>query len=52
MTYETFPNLSNETLRTFARFGTDLSKLGYNAKRRAGAARAELETRDAAATQG
>ena len=50
MTYETFPHLSNETLRTFAKFDTDFSTLGYNAQRRAGAARAELAKRDAAAT--
>ena len=50
MTYENFPYLSNETLRDFAKFDCDINGLGYNAKRRAGAARAELTKRDAAAT--
>ena len=50
MTYETFQFLSNETLRTLADFGADLSAMTYNQKRRIGAARSELATRDAVET--
>jgi hypothetical protein len=50
MTYETFQFLSNEALRTLADFGADLSSMTYNQKRRIGAARSELASRDVAET--
>jgi len=47
-----YNHLSNETLITFAKIGQDTSAMTYNQKRRAGAARAELNSRDFAAGHG